>query len=125
MSTPHFDLVAVVICVIVVIIIIYFGTSKDKFHKFASGNNADYQYDPPSITVQNNYYKGIQDECAGNTYDYNCLEKVHLKSFMGDMVKTPELWDIQTKVCMYSPNVVDEESFYKCLDGTYAGYQYP
>nr|QBK85700.1 MAG: hypothetical protein LCMAC101_02950 [Marseillevirus LCMAC101] len=123
MADNDLQLVIIIVGAIIVIglIIMMSCNSNDKF-KF---DNSDYQYDPPPITVQNNYYKGIQNECGGNTYDYDCLEKVHLKAFRGDMDKIPGLWDAQTRVCMDSPNVVDERSFYRCLDGTYAGYQYP
>ena len=114
--------VALVIVGAVILVILMSKSSIDNYHF----DNSDYQYYPPPTTVQNKYYKGIQNECGGNTYDYNCLEKVHLKAFRGDMEKYPtSAWDAQTHVCMSSPNVVDEQSLYKCLDGTYAGYKYP
>ena len=114
--------IALVIIGAVILVILMSKSSTDKY-RFG---NADYQYAPPPITVQNKYYKSIQNECDGNTYDYDCLEKVHLKAFRGDMENLSTAgWDAQTHVCMNSPNVVDEHSLYKCLDGTYAGYQYP
>ena len=117
-----FGILLPALCVVLYLFYLYDGFTVDKY-RF---NNADYQYYPPPITVQNKYYQGIQDECGGNTYDYDCLEKVHLKAFRGDMEKYPtSAWDAQTWQCMTSPNVKDEKSFYKCLDGTYAGYQYP
>ncbi len=124
MADNSLQLVIIIVgSVIVICLIVAMTKSSNDNYRF---DNADYQYDPPPITVQNKYYKGIQNECGGNTYDYNCLEKVHLKAFRGDMEKYPtSAWDAQTYVCMSSPDVKDEESFYKCLDGTYAGYQYP
>lgn len=117
--------VGVIVIVIFIIVLIVTWATKSSNDKYRFGN-ADYQYYPPPITVQNKYYKDIQNECAGNTYNYNCLEKVHLKAFRGDMENQPTAaWDAQTHVCMNSPDVVDEFSLYRCLDGTYADYRYP
>ena len=92
-------------------------------HKASSlFNNGDYQYKPPSPITQNDYYKCLHNECSGNTYDYNCVEKCHLKAFRKDMENKPTAaWDAQTWVCMSYSN--DKESFYKCLDQVYADYK--
>jgi hypothetical protein len=123
MADNSLQLVIIIVGAIVVVWLIVAMSKNSDNYQFG---NADYQYSPPPITVQNKYYEGIQNECGGNTYDYNCLEKVHLKAFRGDMENLPTAgWDAQTHVCMNSPNVVDEDSFYRCLDGTYADYKYP
>lgn len=122
LGVPREVLIAIIVVFVVGLIIWASGCSKDKY-KF---NNADYQYYPAPITVQNKYYEGIQNECGGNTYDYDCLQKVRFKSFRGDMQNLPtSAWDAQTWVCKTDPNVKDEESFYRCLGGVYADYKYP
>jgi len=123
MTDNSLQLVIIIGGAIIVVWLIVMMSKKSDNYRFG---NADYQYKPPPPTVQNNYYKGIQNDCKGNTYDYNCLEKVRLKSFRGDMENQPTAaWDAQTHVCMNSPDVVDEFSLYRCLDGTYAKYIYP
>ncbi len=123
MTDNSLQLVIIILGAIIAVWLIVMMSKKYDNYRFG---NADYQYKPPPPTVQNNYYKGIQNECGGNTYDYNCLEKVHLKAFRGDMENQPTAaWDAQTHVCMNSPDVIDEFSLYRCLGGTYADYRYP
>ena len=83
-------------------------------------SNANYQYSNPNVERQYNYYKCISDECGGNTHNYNCLEKCHLKTFRRGM-RVP---DIKDMICsQYGSGSEDE--YYKCLDDVYSDYRYP
>lgn len=118
-SSPYGFVVLLAIIGIVILIAVL-SSSNDNF-KF---NNADYQYYPPPATVQNKYYKGVASECGGSTYDADCLGKVHLKSFRGDMENMPtSAWDAQTWQC--AGLMGDEHAYYKCLNDIYADYRYP
>ena len=82
-------------------------------------NNSEYQYSNPDVYREWRYYKCLDKECGGNTHDYDCLEKCHLKAYRFDMDST----DIKDLVCMNY--IQDEDAFYKCLDSVYADYKYP
>jgi len=78
-----------------------------------------YQYSQPSLPKERNYYECVSEECAGNTQDYNCLEKCKLMTFrkgMGTM-------DTKDWVCF--PFAENEDAYYKCLSEVYADYRYP
>jgi len=83
-------------------------------------DNSEYQYGNPSQWREQYYRDCIVKECKGNTHDYNCLEKCHLKSFRVDMgdQKDHAYW-----VCYNYRN--DEDAYYRCLDAVYADYKYP
>ncbi len=108
---------AIVLIIGTIIVVMFMLTSCNKsLFKF---DNTMYQYDPPSIDLQEDYFKCIARECGGNTHDYNCLEKCHLKAFRRDMM-TLDRVDL---VCHNYRN--DEDAYYRCLDEVYADYKYP
>lgn len=99
----------------VVFLFMWVGRSKSNF----VFSNADYQYSNPNVGREYDYYKCISDECKGNTHDYFCLEKCHLKAYRKGMMQG----DIKDMVC--SPYRNDEHAYYRCLDAVYANYRYP
>ena len=82
-------------------------------------NNSDYQYSNASVNREYMYYKCISDDCDGDTDDYFCLEKCHLKSYRAGMIAP----DIKDMVCSKYQN--NEDAYYRCLDSVYADYKYP
>ncbi len=82
-------------------------------------DNSMYSYGNPNTAREAHYYQCIKDECGGDTHDYDCLEKCHLKSYRKGM-KTIDHADW---VC-YNYRF-DEHAYYKCLDSVYADYRYP
>jgi len=84
-----------------------------------SFNNSEYQTYPPSTDIQGDYYSCIAEECDGNTFDYPCLQRCHLKSYRRHMT-TPDHADW---VC-YSHRH-DEDKYYECLANVYANYYFP
>jgi hypothetical protein len=82
-------------------------------------NNSEYQYSNPNVYRQWYYYKCLEKDCGGDTHDYDCLEKCHLKAYRMDM----DSIDVKDWVCM--PYAKDEDAFYRCLDSVYADYRYP
>jgi len=82
-------------------------------------NNSEYQTYPPSVDIQEQYYQCVANDCAGDTYDYPCLQRCHLKTYRRYM-NTP---DIQDWVCYYHRH--NEDDYYKCLANVYADYKYP
>lgn len=82
-------------------------------------NNSEYQYSNPDVPREQYYYKCLVDECDGDTHNYDCLQKCHLKSYRMGMEST----DAQDWVCY--PYANDENAFYKCLADVYSDYRYP
>lgn len=119
MDTNSFLIVIVFVLVIVIVLAMIFPMNKNK-DSFVWGNK-DYQYFPPNIETQDDYYDCILKECGGNTYDFACLEACHIKSFRKNLTETgPATWDAQTWVC---GQFSDKDSFYKCLDRVYSDYR--
>lgn len=109
-------LVAVLVLLIVGLVIII---GRCKIKSSFTFNNSDYQYSNANVKREYDYYKCISQECGGNTHDYNCLEKCHLKAYRKGMLEP----DIKDMVC--APYVKDENAYYRCLDDAYADYKYP
>lgn len=82
-------------------------------------NNSEYQTYPPSVDLQSDYYKCIASECDGNTFDYPCLQRCHLKNYRRGMA-TPDHADW---VCYYKRH--NEDEYYACLANVYSDYKYP
>jgi len=82
-------------------------------------SNAEYQDYPPSIDLQSDYYTCIAEACGGNTFDYPCLEKCHLKAFRRYM-PGPDHADWVCYDKRFNPS-----EYYKCLDRVYTDYKYP
>lgn len=110
------EVLLIVLFLILIGAVVFGGCSQKSGFIF---DNRNYQYSNPNVDRQYHYYKCIANECAGNTHNYDCLEKCHLKTFRKGM-KAP---DIQSRVC--EPLKHDEDQFYKCLDSVYTGYRYP
>ncbi len=104
-----------VVITIIIVAVLWCATKKDKF-RF---DNSMYQYSNPSLNREKYYYNCVGNECGGNTFDYPCLEKCHLKSFRhGMQTKDHADW-----VCYNYRN--DKDAYYKCLDAVYADYRFP
>ena len=82
-------------------------------------NNSEYQYGNPNLMREWYYYKCMDKDCGGQTHDYLCLEKCHLKAYRAGMMEK----DIKDMVCQ--PYSSDEDAYYRCLDSVYADYKYP
>jgi len=82
-------------------------------------DNSEYQTYPPSIDLQEDYYGCIAQECGGNTFDYPCLQRCHLKSYRRYM-STPDHADW---VCYYKRH--NEDEYYSCLANVYSDYKFP
>jgi len=82
-------------------------------------NNSEYQYSNPDVHREWFCYKCLDKECDGDTDNYDCLEKCHLKAYRFDM----DSIDTKDWVCM--PYSADEDAYYRCLDSVYADYRYP
>jgi len=93
--------------------------SGGKAPKGATFNNSEYQTYPPSVDIQEDYYGCIARECGGDTFDYPCLQKCHLKSYRRYM-STPDHADW---VCYYKRH--NEDDYYKCLANVYSNYEFP
>lgn len=93
--------------------------SGTKFPKGSTFSNADYQTYPPSVDIQSDYYGCIANECGGDTFDYECTQKCHLKSYRRYMT-TPDHADW---VCYRKRH--DEDKYYECLANVYADYKFP
>jgi hypothetical protein len=105
----------IVIIVVVVVAFLVLGGCAETF----TFNNSQYQYGNPNLKREYNYYKCLQDECGGDTHNYGCLEKCHLKTYRRGM-KAPDIKDL---VCQsYSG---DTDAYYRCLDAVYTDYKYP
>lgn len=108
-----------------IFLMIMMSSCKSEKMKF---DNSMYQYYPPGTDQQNDYYKCLQNECGGNTYDYFCTEKCHLKTFRkGMFTNSTAGWDAQTWVCSkyLDSKYGDDHAFYRCLDAVYADYKMP
>jgi len=92
-------------------------------------NNSMYQYSNPSIPREDNYYSCVAKECAGDTFDYHCLEKCHLKTFrrgMGDAIGPTDWTHVKDHADLVCHNYrKDQNAYYRCLDEIYADYRYP
>lgn len=100
----------------------FYKTPSKKFQGVPQRDvfsNADYQTYPPSVNLQSDYYTCIAQVCGGNTFDYPCLEKCHLKAFRKHMRDL----DHADLVC-YDKRFKPED-YYKCLDRVYTDYKYP
>lgn len=105
---------------ILIVAFIFFLIMRNKSESYRPFNNSEYQYGNPNVEREYNYYKCISDECGGNTHDYPCLEKCHLKAYRRGMAEN----DIQSMVCQaYASS--NEDEYYKCLDQVYTRYRYP
>ena len=83
--------------VVIIVIIITTCKSRSPF----TFNNSQYQYSNPNLKRENDYYKCISGECKGNTHDYRCLERCHLKAYRKGMGAP----DIKDMICrQYSKN---------------------
>lgn len=83
-------------------------------------DNSEYQYGNPSQWREDYYYSCLAKECGGNTQDYDCLAKCHLKSFRVDMGAKRDHADW---VCYNYQG--DEDAYYRCLNNVYSDYKYP
>ena len=62
--------VVIVVALIVFVFVLVNSCNRSSF----AFDNSMYQEDPPSVDLQENYFKCIAKECGGNTHDYDCLE---------------------------------------------------
>jgi hypothetical protein len=108
-------LIILIVIVIGVLFLINGCSSKSGF----TFNNSEYLYSNPNLYREWWYYNCLDKECGGNTHNYDCLEKCHLKAYRMDM-NAPDVKDL---VC--HPYFDDENAFYRCLDATYSDYKYP
>jgi len=108
----------ILLLVLIAVVLIWVWGSCSQKSRFVF-SNADYQYGNPNLGREYHYYKCLADECNGNTHDYECLEKCHLKAYRRGM-KEP---DVKDMVCMKYRD--DEHAYYRCLDSVYADYRYP
>ncbi len=90
-----------------------------KFVEGSTFDNAEYQTYYPSVDMQSDYYQCIANECQGDTFNYSCLQRCHLKSYRRDMTSP----DHADWVCYRKR--FDEDEYYKCLANVYADYRYP
>ena len=100
---------------VVVIFLMCISSQKSSF----TFNNSQYQYSNANVAREYDYYKCINDECGGNTHDYLCLQRCHLKSYRKGMLEP----DIKDRVC--EPYLEYPDAYYRCLAATYADYRYP
>ncbi len=123
-------LVVLFILIVVIVLMVNKCSSRSTFtfnnsehqrssRSGATFNNSEYQYSNPDLTKEQFYYDCISKECGGNTHDYYCLQKCHLKTFRRGM----KTMDTKDWVCM--PYANDEDAYYRCLANTYADYRYP
>jgi len=112
----------VVIVIVVIGVIVLSVTLKERYYKTGKTdvlfNNSDYEYSNPSVSRETQYYSCISSECGGETKDYDCLQKCHIKSFEYDSPK-----NIKNRVCEMYTKTSDE--YYKCLAQLYSDYRYP
>ena len=107
---------------VAVIVLVLLGLVVFNNLTYVSGftfNNSEYSYSNPDTVHEWDYYGCIKNECGGNTHDYDCLEKCHLKAFRKGM----DTMDTKDWVCL--PYANDEDAYYRCLDNAYADYKYP
>jgi hypothetical protein len=82
-------------------------------------DNSMYDYGNPAQWREQYYKMCVTGECAGDTSNYDCLQRCRLKTFRVDKM-TPDHADL---VC--GNYKFDEDSYYKCLADVYANYKYP
>jgi len=107
--------VVIIVVVLVFIAVVLYRPQRSGF----VFDNADYEYSNPSVIKEWYYANCVAKECGGNTFDYPCLEKCHLKTFRTGMLEK----DIVDMVC--EPYSSNEHAYYQCLDNVYADYKYP
>lgn len=109
---------SIFILIVLSLVVLFLFCKYSKRSNFTF-NNSDYQYSNPTIGREWNYYTCLDKECGGNTHDYDCLEKCHLKTYRKGM----KGMDTKDWVCL--PYADDENAYYRCLDSVYADYRYP
>lgn len=101
----------------------YFGNEMRDLENI-NFNNSEYQNDPLSTDLQNEYYVCLEKECGGTTYDYDCAQKCYLKSMKKGMPSGSFSHmgnDIQSMVC--SQYADTEDQYYLCLNQLYSQYR--
>jgi len=101
--------------IVILIFLVYLSSQKSGF----TFNNSEYQYSNANVAREYDYYKCINDQCGGNTHDYLCLQRCHLKSYRKGMLAP----DIKDRVC--EPYFNNPDAYYRCLAATYSDYKYP
>lgn len=112
----HTVLLLLIIGLLVIFTLMYMN-SKDSFN--FNFDNADYQYSNPNLKREWLYYTLLNNDCKGNTYNYNCLENSKLKTFREGMMAP----DIKDWVCYHARN--NEQDYLKCLNVIYSNEARP
>ena len=70
-----------------------------------------FQQTTPSVQIERKYHQLVEDECGGDYENYECLQKVYIKTMKDGT------FDRADAICMDKRG--DEDEYYACLDSVY------